>query len=54
MDDVRATNYARLYSHILNQAKKANIPQEDVEIDIEDMYIIAREVYNWKCLICGK
>lgn len=30
------------------------IRADDINIDIEDMYIIARETYDWKCLICGK
>lgn len=53
MDDVKQTTYNRLYQLVLTLGKKQGIKVEDLNIDIEDMYIIARETYDWKCILCG-
>ena len=36
-----------------HREKKANTPQEDLDFDLEDIYILARHVFQWRCFLTG-
>jgi hypothetical protein len=36
------------------RAKRQGKRFEDLDLDMEDIYILVREVYQWKCLVKGK
>ena len=50
IDDVKHTHYTRFYNQLLSQGSKL---KKEVIVDIEDIYIVVREVYQFKCLITG-
>jgi hypothetical protein len=54
MDEVKSNNYHRLLQILVSKEKKKGIKEEDVEVDIEDTYLLAREVFEWQCLVTGK
>ncbi|KAM3135639.1 hypothetical protein pb186bvf_012310 [Paramecium bursaria] len=51
IEDVKHTHYTRFYNQLLNQGSKL---KKEVIVDIEDIYIVVREVYQFKCLITDK
>jgi len=54
MDDVKVNDYERLYKNYVSKEKKRGIPEDNLGVDIEDVYILVREVFEWTCAISDK
>ena len=54
IDEVKANNYQKLLQGLINKEKKKGFKEEDIEFDIEDTYILAREIFEWSCVITDK
>jgi hypothetical protein len=54
IDDVKHSNYVRLYNILITREKAAGVQTNDVDFDIEDVYIMAKVVCEWKCVLSGK
>jgi len=54
MDEVKSNNYQKLLQALITKEKKKGFKEDDIEFDIEDTYILAREVFEWECVITGK
>jgi hypothetical protein len=54
LDEVKANNYHKLWQLLINKEKKKGFKEDDIEFDIEDTYILAREIFDWSCLITEK
>ncbi len=55
IDDVKANNYQKLSQQLVARVSKAkNIKSEDIDFDVEDAYILAREVWDWTCVMTGQ
>ncbi|KAL4485467.1 hypothetical protein ABPG72_008335 [Tetrahymena utriculariae] len=54
IDEVKQANYAKLFNNLQQEARKIGISYEDLEFDMEDIYIVAREIYDWKEVVTDK
>eukprot|EP01016_Furgasonia_blochmanni_P014419 TRINITY_DN1754_c0_g1_i5.p1 TRINITY_DN1754_c0_g1~~TRINITY_DN1754_c0_g1_i5.p1 ORF type:complete len:395 (-),score=44.79 TRINITY_DN1754_c0_g1_i5:28-1212(-) len=54
IDEVKANNYNRMYQLLCSFEKKAGVHENDMHFDVEDIYMLTREVYEWKCVITQK
>ena len=44
----------KIYQILCTAEKKKGIPENEQEFDLEDIYILARDVFEWECVITGK
>jgi len=51
---VKVNDYERLHKALVQKEKKKGVSEETLEVDIEDVYILTREVFEWTCVITGK
>lgn len=47
-------HYSRFHTMLIGRAKKIGKTLEDLNLDMEEIYILVRDVYEWKCLLKGK
>jgi len=54
VEDVKVNEYEKLMKNLTNEEKKRGVRSDDLAVDIEDVYILAREVFEWTCVITNK
>lgn len=53
-DYVKATTINKLYNELINDEKRRGVPLKEMHVDMEEVSILAKEVYKWKSLISDK
>ena len=51
---MKHSNYVRLLNILQTREKTAGVQAPDLDFDIEDVYIMAKYVCDWKCVLTGK
>ena len=53
-DYVKSTTINKLYNELINDEKRRGVPLKEMHVDMEEVSILAKEVYKWKSLISNK
>jgi len=54
MSDVKLNDYERIMKRLTGDENKRGVRNENLAVDIEDVYILVREVFEWTCVVTGK
>jgi hypothetical protein len=54
LDEVKENNYQKLKEHLIKREIKIGTKEDDIEFDIQDAYIVTRELFDWKCIVTEK
>jgi len=41
----------KFFNSILAKHKNAGLPLGELEVDLEDVVVVCKEIYQWRCLI---
>lgn len=53
-DYVKSAALNKLYNELINDERKNGVPVKNLQVDMEEVCILAKEVYDWKCLVTDK
>lgn len=54
LDDVKSTLYQKIHNRLLSDEKKMGVDHENMEVDIDDVYLLLRHIFEWRCFMTGK
>ena len=53
-DYVKANAISKLYNELLSDERKKGVHIRDMEVDMEEVSILAKEIFCWKSVLSGK
>lgn len=53
-DYVKSTTINKLYNELLNDEKKRGVSVKELQVDMQQVSILAKQVYKWKSVVSDK
>jgi tRNA A37 threonylcarbamoyladenosine dehydratase len=54
VDDVKSTIYQKIHNRLLSDERKMGVDQDEIAMDIDEVYLLMRHIFEWKCFMTGK
>lgn len=54
VEDVKNTLYQKIHNRVLSDEKKLGVDADDFILDIDDVYLLMRHIFEWTCFITHK